>query len=206
MSITMGEWARNGPWPISWGSTAWSPPAQMVRTGIPPSFRIVVSTTPRRSSEVNFDPPRRSQPSRPIIVDLRASIPARRPASAARSEVSIFFTSSRVLISRSGQKGSFATRSLMFKPSSFRARPRGNDPGTSALLAPSRFRHAAITCSVFGGGAPRPARFAIRVHDQTSVAFDSRFARSISRSLITRIVRDPVIRQRNGSGAKKPVG
>ena len=88
MSITTGVFARIGPWPSSCGSTAWSPGAQIVCAGTKPSAIILVLTVERRSSAVNFRPSRHSQPFR-MRQALSASMPARRPASAARSDASI---------------------------------------------------------------------------------------------------------------------
>ena len=96
MSITTGVFARIGPWPSSCGSTAWSPGAQIVWEGRKPSAIIRVLTTERRSSAVSLRPSRHSQPLR-IRQDLSASIPASRPASAARSDASIARTSCGLL-------------------------------------------------------------------------------------------------------------
>ena len=105
MSITTGWFARIGPWPPSCGSTAWSPGAQIVCAGTKPSAIMRVLTTERRSSAVKRRPSRTSQPAR-MRHALSASIPASKPASAARSEASIARTSRGCFSSRCGQNGS----------------------------------------------------------------------------------------------------
>ena len=153
MSITTGWFARIGPWPPSCGSTAWSPGAQMVCAGTKPSAIMRVLTAERRSSAVNLRPSRISQPPR-IRQPLSASIPARRPASAARSEASIARTSRGFLISRSGQNGSGPrSRRIPRRPSSC-ARPSGKLCGTETRRRPSCRSASAITSAA---GARVPA-------------------------------------------------
>jgi hypothetical protein len=78
--------------------------------------------------------------------------------------------------------------------------------GTSTRRTPSARRARAITAA---GVAVLPAAssaFAYEDHERTSSTRACARARSISRSLITRIRRRPLWMNRNGSGAKKPVG
>ncbi len=154
---------------------------------------------------MNFRPSRQSHPFR-MRQALSASIPARRPASAARSDASIARTSWGALISRSGQKGSGPRSRRIPRASSSMARPSGKLVGTSTRRRPSCFRASAIT-SAGGAFLPSFSRGAATFdHERTRSTRACLRARSISRSLITRMRVLPFWTKRKGSGAKNPVG
>ena len=133
-------------------------------------------------------------------------MPTMSPASAARNEASIARISRGSLISRSGQNSSPPRWSLIPRASSSMARPSGKVRGTSTRPSPRTFKAWAMT-SAGDALSPSVSRGAASFdQERTRPTRACARARSISRSLITRILCLPFWMKRNGSGAKKPVG
>ena len=207
MSITIGVCARMGPWPSSCGSTAWSPGAQIVCAGTQPRAMIRSLTAARRSSAVKRRPSRRSQPSRPMRHGAQRGQARLQP---------------RLRRAQRGLDRAHLVRPLHLALRPERVRPeveadararRGPWPGRAgSCAAPPRAgrrgaqRRARSPPPAWPCRPPPPPPCAQGRPGQHSSTRACARARSISRSLMTRMRRRPAWTNRNGSGAKKPVG